>query len=68
MTKRALESMRKLSLFIVRKHTDPESLLIFGSSRSLHGLNKCHCLSLNIAAFRLHRRLPEFEPKSNPQT
>ena len=40
---------------------------IFGSSRSVHGLYKCHCLNSNIAEFRLHPRLPAFEQKSDSQ-
>ena len=33
---------------------DPESLVIFGSSRSLRGLYICHFLSKNMAEFQLH--------------
>jgi len=46
---------------------DPESLLFFGSIRSLRSLYKCRCLSTNNAEFRLHRLLPESEPESDSQ-
>jgi len=46
---------------------DPESLVIFGSSRSLCGLYQCHLSSKNIAEFWLHQWLPESEQKSDSQ-
>jgi len=46
---------------------DSESLFIFDNSRSLHGLNKCHCLSLDTAEFQLHQWLPKFEQQSDSQ-
>jgi len=39
----------------------------FGSTRSLHGLYKCYCLSKNIAEFGMHRWLPQFEQELDSQ-
>jgi len=44
---------------ILRFLSDPESLSIIDSSRS--ALYRCHCLSTNIAEFRLNRWLPGLE-------
>ena len=41
-------------------------IFIFGS-RILRGLYKCDFLSKNIAEFRLHRWLPEYEQESDSQ-
>ena len=49
------------------KKTDPESSLIFVSSRCLRGLHTSHCSSTNIAEYRLHRWLAEFEQESDFQ-
>ena len=52
---------------ILRFVSDPESLVILGSSRSLRDLYECHCLSTNIAEFWSHRRLPDSEQQSDSQ-
>ena len=45
---------------------DPESLVIFVGSRSLHG-PYTHIFSKSIAESRLHRWQPEFEQGSDSQ-
>ena len=55
------------SKFCEKLDPDPEPLLIFGSSRSLRGLCKCHFLSKISAEFRLHRWFQEFEQESGSQ-
>ena len=47
--------------------TDPESRLIFVSSRCLRGLHTSRCSSTNIAEYRLRRWLTEFEQESDFQ-
>ena len=44
-----------------REKPHPETLFIFSSSRSLRGFHIRHFLSENIAKFRLHQWLPEYE-------
>jgi len=55
------------SKFCAKPDPDPESIEIFGSSRSLRGLHTCHVLSKNIAEFRFHRWYPESEQESDSQ-